>query len=108
APRTPTVEDATAVARGKALFEGEITGCASCHNGQLLTDQNQYDLDTDLGDVDTPSLVGLAVSAPYYHDGSARTLGAMLRGNASIHGMGRISKLTDPQIDDLVQYLQTL
>ncbi len=108
APRTPTVDDAKAVARGKALFEGEITGCASCHNGTLLTDQNQYDLDTDLGDVDTPSLVGLAVSAPYYHDGSARTLGAMLRGNANVHGMGRISKLTDPQIDDLVQYLETL
>ncbi len=108
APRTPTVEDPAAVARGKKLFDGDITGCATCHSGSLYTDQQQYDLDTDLGESDTPSLVGLAQSAPYYHDGSARTLEALLRGNANVHGMGRISKLTDGQIDDLVQYLETL
>lgn len=107
-PRTPTVEDASAVARGKQLFDSDITGCASCHNGTLYTDQQQYDLSTDLDEVDTPSLVGLAHSAPYYHDGSARTLEALLKGNASIHSMGDIATLTDPQIDDLVQYLQTL
>ncbi|MCX4242615.1 c-type cytochrome [Paraliomyxa miuraensis] len=108
APRKPTVEDPAAVVRGKELFESDITGCAACHNGTLYTDQQQYDLDTDLGEVDTPSLVGLAQSAPYYHDGSARTLEAMLKGNASIHGMGNIAKLSDAQIDDLVQYLETL
>ena len=108
APRTPTVEDPAAVARGKALFEGEITGCATCHNGPLYTDQQQYDLDTEIGESDTPSLVGLAQSAPYYHDGSARTLEALLMGNANVHGMGGISKLSDAQIDDLVQYLETL
>ncbi|MEM9459567.1 MAG: c-type cytochrome [Myxococcota bacterium] len=108
APRTPTVEDPAAVARGKALFEGEITGCATCHSGPLHTDQQQYDLDTEIGESDTPSLVGLAQSAPYYHDGSARTLEALLMGNANVHGMGGISKLSDAQIDDLVQYLETL
>ncbi|MEM7153587.1 MAG: c-type cytochrome [Myxococcota bacterium] len=107
-PRAPSVEDPMAVARGKELFESDVTGCASCHYGPLFTDQQQYDLDTNLSDVDTPSLVGLATSAPYYHDGSARTLEALLRGNASIHGMGQIATLTDPQIDDLVQYLETL
>lgn len=108
APRKPSVEDSGAVARGKELFESEITGCASCHNGALYTDQQQYDLASDLGDVDTPSLVGLAHSAPYYHDGSARTLTALLMDNASIHGMGSVAKLTDGQIGDLVQYLETL
>jgi DNA-binding beta-propeller fold protein YncE len=107
-PRQPSVEDSTAVARGKELFESEITGCATCHNGALYTDQQQYDLSSDLGDVDTPSLVGLAHSAPYYHDGSARTLEALLKDNASIHGMGSVAKLTDGQIGDLVQYLETL
>lgn len=107
-PRKPSVDDTTAVARGKELFESEITGCASCHNGALFTDQQQYDLASDLGDVDTPSLVGLAHSAPYYHDGSARTLTALLLDNASIHGMGSVAKLTDGQVGDLVQYLETL
>ncbi len=108
APRTPTVEDPAAVARGKKLFDSDITGCATCHSGSLYTDQQQYDLDTELGESDTPSLVGLAQSAPYYHDGSARTLDALLKGNANVHGMGRISKLSDAQIGDLVQYLETL
>ena len=108
APRTPTVEDPTAVARGKALFESDVTGCIGCHDGALYTDQQQYDLGTDLDEVDTPSLIGLANSAPYYHDGSARTLTAMLKDNASIHGMGDLSKLSDADISDLVQYLETL
>lgn len=108
APRAPTVEDPAAVARGQKLFESDTTGCISCHNGPLYTDQNQYDLDTDLDEADTPSLIGLASSAPYYHDGSARTLDALLRGNASIHGMGTIAPLSDTEISDLVQYLETL
>jgi cytochrome c peroxidase len=108
APRKPTVEDASAVARGKELFDGEITGCASCHNGALFTDEESYDIASDLAEVNTPSLVGLALTAPYYHDGSARTLEAMLKDNANIHGMGNYAKLTDAQISDLVQYLETL
>ncbi|MEM6994737.1 MAG: c-type cytochrome, partial [Myxococcota bacterium] len=108
APRKPTVEDPAAVSRGKALFASSETGCATCHSGPLMTDQQSYDLSTDLGKVDTPSLVGLANSAPYYHDGSAATLDALMRGNANVHGMGRISKLSDAQVSDLVQFLKTL
>lgn len=107
-PRTPTVEDPEAVARGKELFESDATGCADCHYGPLLTDQKRHEIAPDLPAVDTPSLVGLANSAPYYHDGSAATLGALLRGKGNIHGMGRTSKLTDAQIDDLVAYMETL
>ena len=108
APRTPSVDDPKAVARGKKLFESETTGCLTCHSGALMTDQNQYDLSTDLDEVDTPSLVGLAASAPYYHDGSAATLEALLRDNGSIHGMGNVASLTDAQVSDLVQYMKTL
>ena len=107
-PRAPSVTDAPAVARGKALFESDQTGCANCHYGPLLTDQKRHALAPDLGEVDTPSLIGLAHSAPYYHDGSASTLEALLRGNGNIHGMGRISRLDDVEIDDLVAYMKTL
>ncbi len=58
--------------------------------------------------IDTPSLIGLASSAPYYHDGSAQTLRAALMENGSIHGMGQSVSLTEPQMDDLVAYLETL
>lgn len=107
-PRAPATEDRDAVARGKALFESETTGCAECHYGPLLTDQQRHEMAPDLGEVDTPSLIGLAQSAPYYHDGSAQTLEALLRGKGNIHGMGRTSKLDEPQVSDLVAYLETL
>jgi DNA-binding beta-propeller fold protein YncE len=107
-PRTPTVEDAEAVARGKELFESDATGCGDCHYGALLTDKKRHEIASDLPAVDTPSLIGLANSAPYYHDGSAATLGALLRGKGNIHGMGRTSKLTEGQIGDLVAYMETL
>lgn len=107
-PRTPTVEDSTAVARGKQLFESETTGCLNCHDGAMSTDRKRHDLASDLKSVDTPSLIGLAQSAPYYHDGSATSLDSLLRNNGSIHAMGRTSRLEDAQISDLVAYLETL
>ena len=71
APRTPTVDDAQAVARGKDSFESSTTGCLNCHDGEMSSDGKRHDLAVDLDAVDTPSLIGLANSAPYYHDGSA-------------------------------------
>ncbi|MCR9159341.1 MAG: c-type cytochrome [Nannocystaceae bacterium] len=108
APRTPSAEEPAAVARGRQLFESDATGCADCHNGPLLTDQNAHPVAPDLPEVDTPSLIGLASSAPYYHDGSAPTLEALLRGKGNIHGMGRLSKLDDGEIGDLVAYMESL
>lgn len=108
APRTPTAEEPASVARGKALFESKTTGCATCHRGSLLTDQKSHAISADLPRVDTPSLIGLAASAPYYHDGSAPTLQSLLRGKGNIHGMGRLSKLDDAQIGDLVAYMESL
>ncbi len=107
-PRTPRADEPAAVARGKALFESETTGCGDCHNGPLLTDQKLHEIAPDLPAVDTPSLIGLAASAPYYHDGSAPTLASLLRGKGSIHGMGRLSRLDEGQIGDLVAYMESL
>ena len=67
-----------------------------------------HDLAHDLPQVDTPSLIGVAVSAPYYHDGSASTLRAVLLENGSIHDMGNTVHLSDRDIDDLIAYLRTL
>lgn len=107
-PRIPTVEDDQAVARGKELFDSTTTGCLNCHDGALSSDGKRHDIASDLPAVDTPSLIGLASSAPYYHDGSATSLESLLRNNGSIHAMGRTSRLDDAQISDLVAYLETL
>lgn len=107
-PRTPTVHDADAVARGRTLFESDDVGCTGCHNGAKLTDGASYDFTDDLPRVDTPSLIGLAISAPYYHDGSAATLRAVLLDNGNVHGMGDTEDLDDTELSDLIAYLETL
>lgn len=107
-PRRPPVVDAAAVARGRDLFESDRTECKSCHDGDALTDGNSYTLAKDVARIDTPSLIGLAATAPYFHDGSAASLRAVLLENGSIHGMGTASDLEPRQLDDLVAYLETL
>lgn len=86
--------------RGAALFV-EV-GCSSCHSGPLLTNSSYHNLGlygfSDVGDVPpgqeglylvtgqardlgrwrVPSLRNVAVTAPYFHDGSAATLEAVL------------------------------
>jgi cytochrome c peroxidase len=96
----------TAEQRGMALFYGEA-GCAGCHSGPLLTDQEFHALALppvgpgkaqpfdplprdvgrmlktgDLADLykfRTPSLRNVALTAPYGHNGSMPTLEAMVR-----------------------------
>ena len=105
--RTPN-RDLKQVARGKTMFESEL-GCNSCHSGAAHTDQDKHQLTSGtLPDVDTPSLIGLANSAPYFHDGSAATLQALLADNGLVHGMAETSSLSDDQLADLVAYLETL
>jgi DNA-binding beta-propeller fold protein YncE/mono/diheme cytochrome c family protein len=107
-PRSKTVADHRAVKRGKKLFRSKTLGCASCHSGAKYTDGKSYDLADDLGKVDTPSLIGLAASAPYYHDGSAADLRALIMEKGSVHGMGRLDRIEGEQIDDLIAFLETL
>jgi DNA-binding beta-propeller fold protein YncE len=107
APRAPQ-RDATRVAKGREIFHGKTAGCARCHSGPLLSDQRLYDFGGELEKVNTPSLVGLASSAPYYHDGSAATLRALLLENGSVHGMGSTGKLGPGDLDNLIAYLEAL
>ncbi|MGE0396801.1 MAG: c-type cytochrome [Kofleriaceae bacterium] len=104
--RTPT-RDTEAVARGKKLFDTEA-GCRTCHDGAKYTDQDKHKFTGTLAQSDTPSLLGLAASAPYYHDGSAATLEALLRDRGAVHGMTDTAKLSDKEVTDLVAFLETL
>jgi DNA-binding beta-propeller fold protein YncE len=55
---------------------------------------------------DTPSLNGVADSAPYLHDGSAATLRDVLEMTKG--KMGNISSLSSDDLDALVEYLRSL
>jgi YVTN family beta-propeller protein len=55
----------------------------------------------------TPSLLGAIWGAPYLHDGSAATLEDRILSNpGNVHGNTAV--LSADEVDDLVQYLQTL
>lgn len=51
-------------------------GCARCHSGAMLSDNEVHDDDIIIGEVAfrTPNLRNLAFSAPFMHDGSSITL----------------------------------
>lgn len=94
-----------AIGRGRAIFQREDVGCATCHLGERLTDNESYEMFGLF--VQTRSLVGVSSSPPYLHDGSAATLrDVVLR---SRNGeMGNTSMLSEAEIDDLVAYLSAI
>jgi len=108
--------DAVAGARGKALFEGKAT-CSSCHSGPAYTDVAQRLHDPTETGMDpttaersatkkyrTAPLRALFQHAPYFHDGSAATLPAVVE-----HYDTHLSlALTLPEKSDLVEYLKSL
>jgi cytochrome c peroxidase len=84
-----------AARRGWALFSGKA-GCTNCHDGRLLTDLQYHNTgigwnadkrefedvgrvkvtenERDTGAFKTPTLIDVANSAPYFHNGSVATL----------------------------------
>ncbi len=92
------------VREGEAAFAK--AGCVSCHTGELYTDNASHEIFAGER-MQTPTLRGVAASPPYFHDGSApdlRAVLAMARGGA----MGDTSVLTDRELDALVAFLESL
>jgi len=99
-PATPgPVVDADAVARGREVFEE--ADCASCHAGELRTNNQTLDVGTG-GRFQVPALYEVIYHAPYFHDGSARGLDELV----SVHEGG--AALDDGQRGALVTYLRSL
>jgi mono/diheme cytochrome c family protein len=113
----PGSYDVAAAARGRAVFTG-AGRCASCHVGARLTDVNsgklhapaetgmdpRYAARTTQRAYRTTPLRGLLQHPPYFHDGTAATLDAVVA-----HYEGALSlSLTERQRLDLVEYLKSL
>lgn len=107
--------DAAAAERGSAVF---AQSCVSCHVGGSGTDNNAgtlhaasetgmdpaYAARTANKSYRTTPLRGLWQHPPYFHDGSAATLDAVVAHYDRVKRLG----LTTRQKADLVQYLKTL
>jgi len=101
-----------AALRGKQLFEGKAD-CAGCHPGPYYTDLQMHDVGTRTatdpdGRYDTPSLIEPYRTAPYLHDGRARTIKDVLTIHNKEDEHGKTQKLTPQEIDDLATYILSL
>jgi hypothetical protein len=103
----PGNDDADAVARGQALFNEPSLGCATCHFGPRLTNNQTMDVNT-VGAFQVPSLLGIAWRAPYMHQGCAATLQDRFGPCGGGDRHGQTSQLTVEQRSDLIAYLETL
>lgn len=121
--------------RGLALFEK--VGCADCHTPPLFSDYEFHNAgvgmdkpnpdpgrkevtkkDEDMGAFRVPSLRNVADTAPYFHDGSAKTLEEAVAlmaagGKDNPHRSPdfdtvRQAKITPEQQKDLVEFLKAL
>jgi YVTN family beta-propeller protein len=121
--RLPNGELSPAQERGKAIFERttykngkpipQTNQCAYCHSGPKFTNRQQLDVgtgkDTDRSPLlDVPHLPNVAYSAPYLHDGSARSLEEIwtVYNPKDKHGVS--NDLTKDELNDLIEYLKTL
>lgn len=108
-PRTVTADDldVDAVQRGRLLFESPAVGCSTCHGGADFTDNKAHDVGTGEAFV-TPSLVGVNLRAPLFHDGCAVSLQARFGPCGGGDAHGTTSQLTKAEEADLVTYMQSL
>ena len=116
---------------GRDLFQ--IAGCAACHGGPYWTSSmlpgiagtldpdnngmvdsvlrdvgtlNPHDLRGDTG-FDPPSLLNVALTAPYFHDGSMPTLTALLN-SGHPDPLDQGNGLTATEVADLVVFLRMI
>jgi cytochrome c peroxidase len=102
-----------AAKRGKRLFEDRKVGCAVCHPGPLFTDCRLHAVGTTPPGrkaiaFDTPSLVECWRTAPYLHDGSAKTMEDVLKSKNAGDKHGRTSHLSSREVEDLAAYVLSL
>ena len=99
--------------RGNRLFESSRTGCADCHHGPYYTDmmihasppQDPFEPRTKF---DTPTLCEVWRTAPYLSTGHWRTLREALLDGKHGNPDGRLGRLTDEELHDLIEFVLSL
>jgi len=99
--------------RGKAVFMAERIGCAVCHPEPNYTDLMMHDVDSKgqydrRSEFDTPSLNECWRTAPYLHDGRYTTIKQLLKEGKHGHKQGAVDKLSDKELNDLVEFVLSL
>ena len=108
--------------RGQAIFVRtvdkfkkpipEYNRCSYCHSGPKGTSQKIFDVGTrkptdNTGLLKAPMLTNIALTAPYLHDGSARSLEEIWTVYNPDDKHGRTNDLTKDELNDLIEYLRS-
>jgi len=106
APPRPRIIDEERVARGREVFSSH--GCNNCHVPPLYTSQGVYDVGLKdqhgRSEFNPPSLRGVRLRGPYFHDNRAATLEAVFRSYK--HQLN--ADLTDEDLAALITFLESL
>jgi cytochrome c peroxidase len=121
-----------AAVRGMDIFMGERGECFHCHGGFNFTDESLHNdalyvkykdeglaritkEPVDAGAFKTPSLRNVALSAPYFHDGSRKNLRDVLKhynkggeANPNADPVLKPLGLSQAEIDDVISFLSNL
>ncbi|MCZ6675129.1 MAG: c-type cytochrome [Verrucomicrobia bacterium] len=105
----PELQDS--IARGKKMFEK--AECMECHDGEYYTTMRIKHIGTSnemdhQARFDIPTLREVWLTAPYLHDGRARTIHEVLTTFNPEDRHGETSQLSSQDIDDLVNYVLSL
>ena len=118
--------------RGQTLFFSKEVGCSACHVGANLADEKYHNLgigmdkpkpdlgrfavtaeEKDRGAFKTPTIRNVVYTAPYMHDGSLKTLEAVVEHyvkggtkNQWLSDKMKPLKLNDQQKQDLVSFMK--
>jgi YVTN family beta-propeller protein len=108
--------------RGKTIFEraedkfGKAipleNRCSYCHSGPEGTSRKLFDVGTikptdHPGPFKAPQLTNIALTGPYLHDGSARSLEEIWTIYNPQDKHGRTNDLTKDELNDLIEYLKS-
>ena len=103
-----------AAQRGEKIFLDEKINCAKCHPAPLYADMMLHDVGSkgqyDRRDTfDTPTLIECWRTAPYMHDGKYTTIKELItKGKHGKKGGGDVDKLTEQELNDLVEFVLSL
>lgn len=130
--KTKTMSDSAK--RGRDVFHGTRGKCTTCHAGANFADEQYHNLgvgmsvdkpdlgrytvtkkEKDKGAFKTPTIRNVALSAPYMHDGSQKTLEEVVQwyddgGHPNPYLSDKVVKLnlTKQEKKDLVEYMKSL
>jgi hypothetical protein len=99
--------------RGQDLFNSPRVGCYICHPLPYYTDRKLHEIGDavtypTIEEFDTPVLHEAWRTAPYLHNGAFDSIEVLLKEGRHGETRGQLERLSEQQIDDLIEFVLSL